>query len=140
MKNLLIVPTVVALSIALAGCSLIEGQVEGVIEETTGTEVELPGAELPEGFPTEVPLIEGEVAFGVAIGNGYNVSVRVDGPEAIDEISDQLEAAGFTAQAGGTTGAETTQAFSSDAFTVIVVLTKEGDTGYLANYTVAPTG
>ena len=135
-------PIAIALALvlapALSGC--MGNPIENIIEGATGGDVELPGTSLPEGFPTEVPLIEGEVAFGVAIGNGYNVSVRVDGPEAIDEISDQLEAAGFTAQAGGTTGAETTQAFSSDAFTVIVVLTKEGDTGYLANYTVAPTG
>ena len=140
MKKLLVLPTVLALGLVLGGCSMIEGQVEGVIEEATGSEVELPGTELPEGFPTEVPLIEGEVAFGVAVGNGYNVSVRVDGPEAIDEISDQLEGAGYTAQVGGTAGDGSTQAFSSDAFTVIVVLTKEGDTGYLANYTVAPVG
>ena len=139
MKNLLIVPTVVALSIALAGCSLIEGQVEGVIEETTGTEVELPGTELPEGFPVEeVPLIEGEVAFGVALGNGYNVSVRVDGPEAMEAIVDQLEGAGFTAEVGGTAGDGATQAFSSDAYSVLVVLSKENDTDYLANYTVTP--
>jgi len=138
MKKLFVLPTVIALSLTLGGCSLIEGQVEGVIEETTGTEVELPGTDLPEGFPAEVPLIDGEIAFGVALGSGFNVSVRVDGPDAMDEISDQLEGAGFTAQVGGTTGEGATQAFSNADYSVLVVITKENDTGYLANYTVAP--
>jgi hypothetical protein len=142
MKTRTAAPVVLALTLALApalvGCSMVEGQVEGVIEEATGGEVDLPGTELPEGFPAEVPLIDGEIAFGVALGNGYNVSVRVDGPEAMDDIAAQLEGAGFEAQVGGTTGEGATQAFSSDAYSVLVVISKENETDYLANYTVAP--
>jgi hypothetical protein len=139
-------PLVIALAVVLAptltGCSLIqsqtEGLVEGALEEATGTDVDLPSTELPEGFPEDVPLIEGEVAFGVALGNGYNVSVRVDGPEAIDDITAQLEEAGFEAQVGGTTGEGATQSYSNADYTVLVVITKEDETSYLANYTVAP--
>ena len=138
MKTRTILPIVLALGLALSGCSMIEGSVEGVIEEATGNEVQLPGTELPEGFPADVPLIEGEVAFGVALGSGFNVSVRVDGPDAMDAISDQLEGAGFEAQVGGTTGEGATQAFSNADYSVLVVITKENDTEYLANYTVAP--
>ena len=144
MKSRLAAPVLIALALlagpSLVGCSLIQNPVEGIIEGATGEEVELPGTEIPEGFPKEVPVTDGEVVFGAAIGTGFSVSVRVDGPEAIDTITDELEAAGFEKQLGGTTGESASQAFSSAQFTVLVTIAKEGETGFIANYVVAPAG
>ena len=135
-------PIAVALAIVLApaltGC--MGNPIESIIEGATGGDVELPGTSLPEGFPTEVPLIEGEVVFGGAFGDGeskvFNATVKVDGMEAFDEIKTQLEDAGFISAANGSAGQGGTGVFTNDNWGVAVVVTDDANGGFLANYTV----
>ena len=124
---------------ALSGC--FGNPIENIIEDATGGEVDLPGTTLPEGFPSEVPLIDGEVIFGTAFGDGatkvYNVSVKVGGAEAFEEIKTQLEDAGFTSNVDGSIDAGGTGGFSNDTWSVLVVVTNDGGEGFIANYTVS---
>ena len=145
MKSRIAAPVLIALALlagpTLGGCSLIPNPVEGIVEGVTGGDVELPGTEIPEGFPTdEVPLYEGEVVFGLAVGDGdakaYSVSIRVPGPEAMDDIISQLESAGFESTVSGNSGEGATSIFTSDAWGVAVVIAQEDETNWLANYTV----
>ena len=80
---------------ALTGC----GAIRDAVEQATGGDVDFGGNTVPEDFPTEVPLIEGEVLAGGSVGNEdgkiWNVTIKVDDGSAFDEISAQLEAAGF---------------------------------------------
>jgi hypothetical protein len=132
---------IVALAVtpALTGC--FGNPIESIIEGATGGDVDLGGAGIPEGFPTaEVPLIEGEVVYGASIGNAegkvWNVTVKVADPAAMDAIKTQLEGAGFTSQDLGTSADGATGAFDSATFGVLVVIAKDGDNGFVANYTV----
>ena len=135
-------PIAIALALviapALSGC--MGNPIENIIEGATGGDVELPGTSLPEGFPTEVPLIEGEVVFGGAFGDGgskvFNVTVKVDGLDAFDEIKEQLEGAGFISAGDGSAGQGGTGVFTNDNWGVAVVVTDDGNGGFLANYTV----
>lgn len=123
---------------ALAGCSMIEG----LIESQTGGDVDLGGAGLPDGFPTaDVPLIDGDIVFGVSLGGEegkiWNVTVKVAGLDVYDTIKGQFEAAGYTAQDNGTSGTDGVGgAFTNDKYGVLVVVTQDAENGFVANYTV----
>lgn len=144
-RNRFIAPLaiVVALTLApaLGGCAILEN----VIENTTGGEVDLGGQSVPEGFPTEeVPLTEGEVMLGSSIKQDnqqvFNVAIKIDDVSRFDDIRTQLEEAGFTAEEGmgGATADGATGAFTSDAWTVLVVVANQEPVGAVANYTVTP--
>jgi len=123
---------------ALTGCS----SIEQMVEQATGGDVDLPGNTVPDDFPSEVPLAEGEVVMGAAIGNAdgkaWNVTIKVPGLDVVDTIKAELEAAGFVATPAGntSTGESATIVYGNDAYGVVVVVTKDTNDGFLANYTV----
>ncbi len=134
---------VIALAItpALSGC--FGNPIESIIEGATGGDVDLGGTSLPDGYPaTEVPVIPGEILFGGSLGNAegkiYNVTIRVTDGTAIEAIKSQLEAAGFVSQGelGGATADGGTYIATTDKWGVLVVVSKDGDSGFIANYTV----
>ena len=141
-RTRVVAPIAIALALVLAPTlSACAGNpLETIIEGATGGDVELPGTSIPEGFPEEVPLIDGEVVFGGALGDGegkvFNVTVKVDGLEAFDDIKAQLEGAGFLSAADGSAGQGGTGVFTNDNWGVAVVVTEDGSNGFLANYTV----
>jgi hypothetical protein len=138
----LITAVLLALSLAvvtpaLTGC----GAIKDVIEKATGGEV-TGGTSVPEDFPDAVPLIEGEVLAGGAVGDEdskvWNVTIKVDDAGAFDQITTQLEGAGFeSSDLGGSTGEGSAGTFTKDPYGVFVVVAG-GDTeeGWVANYTV----
>lgn len=125
---------------ALTGCAA----VEGIIEQQTGGDVDLGGDTVPEDFPADVPLAEGEVVNGSAItaaeGKVWNVLINASDPAAPDSIAAQLEEAGFTSVGTGEVGdTGGTLTYTKDKLAVNVLLAKT-DSGWTANYTVAETG
>jgi hypothetical protein len=132
-----------AITPALAGC--FGNPIEQIVEGATGGDVSLPGASIPDDFPkADVPLYDGEVVLGMGIGNSdgkaWNVTIKVPGLETADDIKSQLEGAGFTANdagVGGTTDAGATLVYGNDTYSVLVVVTKGSDDGFVANYTVS---
>ena len=128
-----------AVTPALTSCSL----VKGVIQQQSG--IGIPGKELPADFPkSDVPLIDGEVVLGASIGTGdkeiWNVTIKVADLSAFDKIDAALKGAGYTAvdsltikSSDGATGS-----WTKDKRTVLVVIAKDSNTGYVANYTVGP--
>ena len=131
-----------AITPALAGC--FGNPIEQIVEGATGGDVSLPGQSVPDDFPKDVPLIDGEVVFGLGVGNddgkAWNVTIKVSGIEAADQIKSQLEGAGFTANdagIGGTTEEGATLVYDNGTYNVLVVVTKDSDNGFVANYTVA---
>ncbi|MGB3911799.1 MAG: hypothetical protein WBL06_15135 [Pseudolysinimonas sp.] len=122
----------------VTACSMIEG----IVEQQTGGDVDLGGNTVPEDFPSEVPLAEGDVVNGSQITGGggetvWNVLMNVSDPSAPDSIAAQLEGAGFTsAGTGGVTDSGGTITYVKDDLVVNVLLGKTGS-GWTANYTVA---
>ena len=126
----------------LAGCSI-----EQIVEQATGGEVNVSIGNLPDGWPQEVPVIEGEIIGGGTIEAedgtpGWNATITVDDDSAYDEIATQLEDAGFEkADAGELDGGEnlTSGAFTNANYGVLVAVTgAEGN--FVANYTVVEGG
>ncbi len=139
LRALLALALAVAVTPALAGCGF--NPVESVIEQATGGDVDLGGPSVPEGFPDEVPLVNGEVQFGAGMSSDdsriWNVTIKTDNANAIDTITSQLTGAGFTTNdgLGGSSEAGSVATFSSDTYTVAVVVTTNDD-GTIVNYTV----
>jgi len=132
----------VGITPALSGC--FGNPLENIVEQATGGQVSLGGNEIPEGFPSEVPVVSGEVQFGIAAGEGesrgYNVTILAGAESPLDGIETELADAGFELQLQGS-GAEGegTVIFTSDTWVGGVIVAKTDD-GYTANYTVAPAG
>jgi hypothetical protein len=132
---------VIALAVtpALSGC--FGNPVKNIIEGATGGD--LSGAHLPADFPADVPLLNSDVTYALAFGKGqdkvWSVIIKGDGASTFDQITSQLEGAGFTSESsfGGTSEDGSTGAFTSDKYTVLVVVTKDKDGVYAASYTVA---
>lgn len=122
---------------ALAGC----GAVEGIIENATGSQIDLGGQSVPADFPGHIPLASGDVIFGLSAGKDgqkvWNVTIKVSAG-AFDSISDQLTGAGF-ALAEGSKEANNGAGglFTSDTHGVLVVVSEDGSNGHVANYTVS---
>lgn len=140
--------TVLALAAAalllpgLTGCT--GNPLETLVEGATGGNVDLGGSSVPQGFPTEVPLYEGEVLYGIAVGDGagkaFNVTVRVPDAAAADQIRTQLEGAGFTLIGGSAPTSRSGAAYDGANWGAVVVVTEDGSNGWVANYTVTPKG
>lgn len=134
------IPLALVLALAaapiLSGCSTVGGLVNGAVHEASGGNVSLGGA-LPKGWPDEVPVIDGELLLGA--GNtadgqtGWVVTVKSSAADPVAEAQAQLEAAGFVADASGSTGGNGAAALKNDNYTVVVVGNADG-----VLYTVMP--
>ena len=122
---------------ALAGCSI----AEGVIEQATGSNVEVSTDSLPEGWPSEVPVADGDIQFGGFVDNSgtkvFNVTINIAGDNPAAAIATQLEGAGFTAPvAVAPTSDGGALAYESDAWSVNVLVGRGDGSSFVANYTV----
>jgi hypothetical protein len=120
----------------LGGCSLVNQFLPG----GDGIGGVIPGQGVPADFPSEVPLIDGEVVLGLSVpgDNGekaWNVTIKVSGADAFETIKGQLTDAGFEYQELGSNDQSTTGAFTKEPYGVVVVVT-QADGDWTANYTV----
>ena len=136
-----------AAPLMLSGCSLLH------LPGSNGGGVSIPGVgsvgsgKLPSDFPTsDVPVIKGDVVTGMSLGGDkdkvWNVTIKVSGVDAFDEIESQLTDAGFTKPdgIGGKTADGATGVFTKGDYNVAILLSKADDkTGFVANYTVTKT-
>lgn len=140
-----------AIVVAIAACVLLapvvaacSSPIESAIEGVTGGNVDIGGTSVPDDFPAEVPLIDGEVVAGLGLGSGadkvWTVTLKVAGASALDAIKAELEAAGFVSEfdqgAGGVAGA----AYKNANYGVLVVVAEDGNNGWIATYNVGPVG
>ena len=159
-------------ALVLASCSpgdligsAIEKGVEKGVEAASGGEIDIDkdsgtisisgedgelsiggGAGLPDGFPDEVPLIDGEIGGGMRVSegdtDGFMASVNAKGSisDVYDKATGLLEDAGFTEQASSDMGGMRTVAYEpkDDIATLAVNFiedTEEG--GVVVSYTVS---
>jgi hypothetical protein len=129
-----------AIAPALAGCS--DGQVQdavnGAVQGATDGDVSLGGA-LPDGWPAEIPVIDGEIKFGAGnTTNGDQGWVLTVASTAADPLADARQAltdAGFTADDSASANVGDVGVVAMTNATYIVTLAGTPD-GVL--YTVAP--
>ena len=131
----------------LAGCSLINT----VVHNATGQDIPegiTGGQSIPADFPSEVPLIDGDVVFSIALPaaeNGdkaWNVTINVAGSDAFETITTQLTDAGYEYKGISEGESGSSGAFRKDGLTVLVAVGAANGDQWTANYTVtnADTG
>jgi hypothetical protein len=131
---------------ALSGCSLINNFLPGGGSEGGLPGGVIPGQSIPSDFPSDVPLIDGDVLLALSIpaDNGdkaWNVTIKVDGVDAWDTIKGQFDDAGYEYKELASSADGSSGAFSKDPYTALVVVSHDQD-DWTANYTVtnADTG
>lgn len=125
----------------LTGCfgnpgDLVNQGVEDAIESATGGEVSLDG-ELPEGFPTSVPLIDGDITVAAGAGGSEGWVVVITPSSSDDPVADAasaLEAAGFTEDRTISGDGGGAAVYTNGEYGVLLV-----GQGTSVSYTVTPT-
>lgn len=134
-----------AAPLLLSGCSLIH--LPG--SHSTSGGISIPGigsvgsGKLPGDFPSDIPVIKGDVVSGASLGSGskkvWNVTVKIASIDDFDTIVTELTGAGFTQADGGTakTSDGATGLFNKGDYNVAVVVARgDGKNPFIANYTV----
>ena len=133
------VPIAIAIAL-LAGPALTGCSVQNLVHEVTGGTVDVPGKSVPKDFPSEVPLASGEVLSGAGVGDAkskiWNVSVRVTGSTAIDDVLTTLTDAGFDCKTVTPTTADGGALVGDKGNTKVAVVVVKDDKGFVLNYTV----
>ena len=132
--------TMLAVAPVLAGCSdaAVQDAVNGAVQGATDGDVSLGGA-LPDGWPAEIPVIDGEIKFGA--GNttngdqGWVVTVASSAADPLADAKQKLVDAGFVpdTSASANVGDVGVVALTNATYTVTVAGTPDG-----VLYTVAP--
>jgi len=98
------------LAVGLAGCA---SPLEAIIEQQAGVQIESDGdsftvesdegtvqigagAELPSGFPADLPLPNGELTASVGTAEGWALTFAGVEPAALEQLEAALRSAGFT--------------------------------------------
>ena len=121
---------------------------EITVETEDGSATLSSSGDLPEGFPSAVPVLEGDITFSQSISTGesgtsYTVLVDVSDTvaDAFSEVKSDMTAAGFETTSETTVstddGAWSTATFTSADHQVIVSVTDAGDTTTVS-YGVTP--
>ncbi|MGY4860024.1 hypothetical protein [Cryobacterium sp. AP23] len=129
-----------AVTPALAGCSdaQVQDAVNGAVQGATDGDVSLGGA-LPDGWPAEIPVIDGDIKFGA--GNttngdqGWVVTVASAAADPLADAKQALVDAGFELDTGNSAnvGDVGVVALKNATYTVTIAGTPDG-----VLYTVAP--
>ena len=124
---------------------------EVTVETEDGSATLSSSGDLPEGFPSDVPVLEGAITFSQSIdtgesGTSYTVLVDVSDTvaDAFSQVKSEMTAAGFETT-GETTvntddGAWSTATFTSADHQVIVSVTDAGDSTTVSYGVTPPAG
>ncbi|KFF59682.1 hypothetical protein JF66_09795 [Cryobacterium sp. MLB-32] len=129
---------VTALGIAplLSGCDAVGGAVNTAVTDASGGNVSL-GGQLPAGWPSEVPVIDGTVLFGAGTSTsdqqGWVVTIDATSADPLADARTQLEEAGFVADTSASGETSGVVAMTNNTYRVVVVGNKDG-----ILYTVTP--
>jgi hypothetical protein len=135
----------------LAGCfnpiqAALEQGVQDVTGDALGGDVDLNldgnGASMPEGWPSEVPVIDGTIESSVRLGSGdtqtWSVTITVaNTDEAWATIRSDFEGAGFTTDFESVSSDGAMGSFSDGSYSVIVDIAEDGSGGLAATYIVS---
>jgi hypothetical protein len=132
---------VVAAVLLLAGCSApAAGTGSGsptasAIASTSPTAAA--GATLPDDFPADIPLIDGDIITASSTSNGWEVWIAAADPiDGYSHASSSLQDAGFTAVADQSINGAAGGLFDSAAYTVTVTAGSDAEYPNAVGYQV----
>lgn len=137
---------------AVSGCanpieSAVQEAAEGVLEESMSggngdSEVDLGisgSASLPEGWPSEIPVPNGDPVSAIKTDKGFSVNFRVDLAES-ERIVSQFPGSGFTEETVTDMGEMKAYSFAGSAWRVQlgVILDEDDESNTILGYVVVP--
>ncbi|WP_294179422.1 hypothetical protein [uncultured Schumannella sp.] len=138
------------LSLALSGCfanplesiteGLVENGVEELIEGQTGVDIDVNGSgvSLPDSWPSELPLPDGELLFSIAAGGTYSAQFEVSDDSAFLNLGAQLQSAGYELVSEADFGGLLSAGYENDTyFITLSYVPGEGDTGNGLQYGIS---
>lgn len=92
---------------------------------------------MPITFPSDIPLIPGEVVFGIDVGTGWSVLVSVDDLEGdFVDATDRLKGAGYEVLLETVAPEGSFGAFENESYQIQVSSQDTPDYGLVVNYLV----
>lgn len=92
---------------------------------------------MPATFPGDIPLISGEVVFGIDVGTGWSVLIAVDDLEAdFIDAADRLKTAGYESLLETLAPQGSFGAYENDLYQIQVTSQDSEDYGLVVNYLV----
>jgi len=149
------VPVAIAIALmltpAIAGCSIAEnivggvvgeaqGQLDDIVSETLGGAGISTDGELPPGFPTEQVPVTGTIEGGGAgpDSSGWVVRTTLTGDEQFTTAQTALEDAGYVGTAVNSDADSGFGTFTLDTLTVVLTVATDADGVMTATYVVTP--
>lgn len=143
-----------AASLTLSGCAGIpslggtggDGQSgtsdSDTTDDTDSNDIDLDQfAGVPDTFPSDIPIISGDVPMGIDLGTGWSVIIQVDDTAAAyEEAKGKLLSAGFTAVTDSTTADGSFGVFDSDKYQLQLTGSDTADYGAALSYVVVLKG
>jgi len=136
----------IAVSLALVGCATEEPEPSNSrattatpIESGTATSTPSPSLDLPEGFPADVPLLDGDVVVSTDLGTGWVVWIHsIDAASDFAAASEVLTAAGFENTVTTAEGDSFFASFTNDKYQIQLTAGDDPTYGVSVGYTVYP--
>lgn len=121
----------------------IENGVEDAIESQTGekTDISVGDATLPDNWPSDVPVPDGEISFSVGTGDSSNIVITLPDQATALALVEQLKTAGYDVIAELMLSENSYQyGLKNDKHTIALLWETSADDGAVTlNYTVTPT-
>jgi hypothetical protein len=96
---------------------------------------------IPPTFPSDVPIIEGDVVYSADLGTGWILWLaRDDFNGGYDEAKGLLTDAGYTGETAAQADEGSVGQFASDTYTITVTAGDDPDYGKAVGYTVVLNG
>ena len=116
------------------------GTGSGDTTTSPGTDTEI-GQGIPATFPSDVPVISGDVPVGLDLGTGWTVVVKVaDFQKGFADASAKLEAAGFTSTVNSSSADGAFADYTSPKYEVQITGANTADYGPSVSYVVVLKG
>jgi hypothetical protein len=92
---------------------------------------------MPATFPNDIPLISGDVVFGIDVGTGWSILIAVDDMEAdFLDAADRLKGAGYESLLETVAPEGSFGAFENDVYQIQISSQDSPDYGLVVNYLV----
>jgi hypothetical protein len=130
--------------LTLAGCSnpvedLIRNGVDNAVDGVTGGDVSIDtgrGADLPAGFPQDLPLPEGNLVASIGADGVYQLTYTLPSEDAATALADRLVAAGYANDGVSDLGEMKLWALRGPQWDIALAMTAVD--GVQLSYTVTP--
>lgn len=95
------------------------------------------GADLPSGWPSELPAPDGKLMFGVAKPDSVSANFRMEDMDDVERLFADFLSAGYELLAESETNGSVSRGFANETFKVNISVSPDGDR-FSLNYVAVP--